>query len=413
MRKRFRNLLRHPKKELIKLLGGQVPKKGALPRAEPSRGNYLLVAKSDTPPATAPGRLAPGLTVTGYLLSEIGLGQAAREIAYAGDRARLPLSLRNLPLPGRENDTEFSSKCNSVSDRLANMLIIGAPSIRDMRDPIVPGRFNILYPYWELSGLPGSTLHVAQQFDEVWAPSRFIASAFAHAFDRPVHILRQPLRLPSIAQAPREARNELRFYTFFDYDSYSARKNPRAVVSAFQAAFSRRQKDVELVIKTRGQNDAGLRDWLMSTAENDSRIRVIDKTLDRANMDQLMRTCDVFVSLHRSEGFGFGAAEALAAGKAVIATDYGGTTDFINDQTGYPVTYSLISVKKGDYIDAEGQVWAEPNLEAAVAAFRAVYDQSTDASARASRGFALLKANHSHEAVGAVMKRMLADRGLM
>ena len=53
-------------------------------------------------------------------------------------------------------------------------------------------------------------------------------------------------------------------------------------------------------------------------------------------MDALMQSCDVFISLHRSEGFGFGAAEALAAGKAVVATDYAGTTDFITADTGYP-----------------------------------------------------------------------------
>ena len=404
MRMRFRNLLRHPKKELIILLGGQVRRK-ALPLAEQRPGN--------SSGGILPGRLDAGLTVTGYFLSEIGLGQAAREIAYAADRARVPISLRNLPLPGRESDAEFSSKCNPVDERLANMLIVGAPTIRHMRNPITPGRFNILYPSWELTGLPGTTLHVAQQFDEVWAPSRFIASAFAHGFDRPVHVLRQPLRLPSKAQVPREARNELRFYTFFDYDSYSARKNPRAVVSAFQAAFARRQKDVELVIKTRGHNDAGLRGWLSTTAGSDPRIKVIDETLNRASMDRLMRSSDVFVSLHRSEGFGFGAAEALAAGKAVVATDYGGTTDFITEQTGYPVAYGLISVKKGDYIDADGQVWAEPDLEAAVAAFRSVYDRPTEASERASRGFVLLKANHSHEAVGAAIRGLLTERGLI
>ena len=37
-------------------------------------------------------------------------------------------------------------------------------------------------------------------------------------------------------------------------------------------------------------------------------------------MVDLLGCCDVYVSLHRSEGFGFGMAEAMALGKPVIAT---------------------------------------------------------------------------------------------
>ena len=44
--------------------------------------------------------------------------------------------------------------------------------------------------------------------------------------------------------------------------------------------------------------------------------------------------CDVFLSLHRSEGFGRGIAEALQLGVDVIATAYAGNTDFCADAAG-------------------------------------------------------------------------------
>ena len=47
--------------------------------------------------------------------------------------------------------------------------------------------------------------------------------------------------------------------------------------------------------------------------------------------------CDVFLSLHRSEGFGRGMAEALDLGLDVIATTYGGNTDFCNGPLAHPV----------------------------------------------------------------------------
>jgi glycosyltransferase involved in cell wall biosynthesis len=145
----------------------------------------------------------------------------------------------------------------------------------------------------------------------------------------------------------------------------------------------------------------------------DARIRVIDKTLDRAAVDALMAGCDAFLSLHRCEGFGLGAAEALAAGRAVVATDYGGTCDFITPETGYPVAYVLKSVRPGEYVETEGQIWAEALQEAAVAALRAVYDDPAEADARARRGLALLRERHAPAIAGAEMARLLHQRGLL
>ena len=44
----------------------------------------------------------------------------------------------------------------------------------------------------------------------------------------------------------------------------------------------------------------------------------------------LVRCSDCFVSLHRSEGYGFGIAEAMVLGKPVIATAYSGNMDFMD-----------------------------------------------------------------------------------
>ena len=43
------------------------------------------------------------------------------------------------------------------------------------------------------------------------------------------------------------------------------------------------------------------------------------------------------ISLHRSEGFGRGMAEALQLGLDVIATAYGGNTDFCTGHLAHPV----------------------------------------------------------------------------
>jgi glycosyltransferase involved in cell wall biosynthesis len=358
-------------------------------------------------------RLEDGLCVTGYLRSEIGLGQAARYLAQACDTQRLPLSFRNLPLPTRENDQEFATKCNPIRNRKAQLLVVGLPSIVELEDEVGRGCLNILYPYWELGRVPPEWLPQVRRFDEVWAPSTFIAAAFRDVLDRPVRLVRQPMHLPSAAPPPRTARETLRLFTYLDFDSYGARKNPAAAIGAFQAAFAPEKRDVELVIKVRGTNDGGLRRRLLRAAAADQRIEVIDRTIDRLRMNELMASCDTFVSLHRSEGFGFGAAEALAAGKAVVATDYAGTTDFITPETGYPVDYVLEPVRPGEYVHCEGQTWATVRQEAAATALRSIYDDPAEADARARRGFALLQAQHALPVVGAEIARLLREGGAM
>lgn len=252
-----------------------------------------------------------------------------------------------------------------------------------------------------------------RRFDEIWAPSNFVAQACPDGLGRPVRLVRQAVRLPSARPPPRRGRDRLRLFTFLDFNSFGARKNPTAAVKSFQAAFGTTRRDAELVVKTRGHQDSGLRRWLGEVATTDSRIQVIDSTLDRLEMDALMASCDAFISLHRTEGFGFGAAEALAAGKAVVATDYGGTCDFITPATGYPVDYVLEPVRPDEFVTTEGQVWPTARQEAAVTALQAIYDDPAEADARALRGFAFLCEHHAPAAVGAEIARLLRDLALL
>ncbi len=96
------------------------------------------------------------------------------------------------------------------------------------------------------------------------------------------------------------------------------------------------------------------------------RLIIIDKILTDNEMKNLVRCCDCFVSLHRSEGYGRGLAEAMFLGKPVVATGYSGNLDFMDETNSCLVRYSLIDVEEGQYPYAKGQVWAEPDIDHAV-----------------------------------------------
>ena len=119
--------------------------------------------------------------------------------------------------------------------------------------------------------------------------------------------------------------------------------------------------------------------------------------------------CDAYVSLHRAEGFGLGMVEAMSFGRIVIGTDYSGCTDFLTAQTGYPVPYALRPVLPDEYPYAEGQVWAEPDLDAAVDIMRNVVANPEESRRRAMAGRSLVWERYGAASVGRLMRARLAE----
>ena len=362
---------------------------------------------------TAPARLTPGLCIQGHLTSETGVGEAARLISQAADAKLLELSFMNHPLPGRDHEHHFRTKINQTSDRTANLFVFGLLAADIINQANHLGRFNIFYPFWELPRCPERLCKSLNSYDEIWAPTEFVAAALRQSVQRSVIRIPTPVRTPNKPPAFRRNGDVLTVFSFFDTDSFVARKNPLAALTAFRAAFPPSQLDVRMVMKVRGLTDTGERALLFRAASEDPRISIIDRTLSRAEMNLLMMRADIFLSLHRSEGFGLGPAEALACGKIVVATDFGGTRDFINDETGFPISYEMVDVKAGSYPDSEGQSWAEPSLEHAIATLRNIQERPEFAFARAEQGFDRLKQEFSFNHIGGLMRDRLSELDLL
>ena len=111
-------------------------------------------------------------------------------------------------------------------------------------------------------------------------------------------------------------------------------------------------------------------EWLHARAAEDPRITLIAESLPRDDLLSLYGCCDVFLSLHRSEGFGRGIAEALQMGLDVIATDFGGT-DFCTGPLTHPVGGGS-PYSSGSYKYADGHSWAEPDVDHAAELCRQV-----------------------------------------
>jgi glycosyltransferase involved in cell wall biosynthesis len=206
------------------------------------------------------------------------------------------------------------------------------------------------------------------------------------------------------------------FHFNFDFASYSSRKNPEAVIEAYRLAFRSYPPDIStaLVIKTRcydpkGKNYQQLIDYIDGEAD----IIVINEELSYSEALGLMNCCDCYISLHRSEGFGYTLAEAMLLGKPVIATNYSGSKDFVTTSTGFPVDYKLIPLEKDEYPFAEGQKWANPDLDQAAWLMRRIINEPFQTKTIAMAGKEKILSNHHPKVVGERYLNRLRKVGLI
>ena len=94
------------------------------------------------------------------------------------------------------------------------------------------------------------------------------------------------------------------------------------------------------------------------------------------------------------------------------ATDYGGSTEFITTQTGFPVEWTRVRVDPEDYVLAENVAWAEPSIGHAAKLLRSIYENPVLAKERGKAGFRHLVENHSFDAVGRKIVSLLRKKGL-
>ncbi|RAK51948.1 mannosyltransferase [Phenylobacterium soli] len=306
------------------------------------------------------------IKIVGYFSGSHGIAASAKLAARAfealgvpvervdASHARLTWTPRSAP-PERAAAWIFHL---NPPELLAEMAVLGP---RRLLGP----RYG--YWAWELPRAPDRWLKDAALVDEVWAPSRYTAEAFAGAAS-PVRVVPHPLFIEDyrdVTPAPRRAAFQA--VALFDFNSSAARKNPQGAIEAFRRAFGE-DPACELTIKTQnGQLYPELVDSLRAAAP--ANVRFVDDTWPYAEVKALIAGADALIALHRAEGFGLSPAEAMALGTPVIATGFSGVLDFMDADCALVVPFRRVAVDdpQGIY---RGQTWAEPDLDAAAEALR-------------------------------------------
>ncbi|HZU79854.1 MAG TPA: glycosyltransferase, partial [Acidimicrobiales bacterium] len=360
--------------------------------------------------------LPAGVNVCGYIRNESGLGSLTRGYIGALDAAGMEVALKDVSsLSVNRSEDPTVTEFHDEHPHPVNLVCVNADQhfvVMEHDEGFFEGRYNIGVWNWELPEFPAEWHDRFGHYDEIWAGSSMIVHALSAV--SPVPVVRMPPVLSARTGDRRRGRRSLGaergehvFLFIFDFHSYFERKNPLAVIEAFRRAFGP-DDHVRLVIKcVNGATDAAGMARLRRAAEG-LQVDLIEEYVPYQRVSDLVAACDTYVSLHRSEGIGLTIAEAMAAGKPVIATGWSGNTDFMDVSNSFPVAYELtrLTADVGPY--RAGEIWAEPSVEHAAALMRTVVEEPKLAAARAGAARRRMTEEFSVEAVAKVMARRLA-----
>lgn len=324
------------------------------------------------------------VAVLGFADAPSGLGRGVRLMhLQMRDDARESALFDIAPALARDRNGVRALNAGLAAFAPTDLIIhVNPPSFRDVvrRLPrsLVLECGLIGFWAWELERLPDSWRADAALCDEIWGPSSFVADAVRASlpnFSGAVRAAAHAVDLAPVPAATSESRQAVRgllgvgaeaFVVGYAFTMASnfARKNPLAAIKAFQRAFPDRRGGERLLLRCpdadgypRGQA------LLAACAALDPRIGLLDR--DRSPMPDFYHALDVFLSLHRSEGYGLQIAEALQAGAAAVATRWSLSEDIAARARFHGIESNLVDVEDPQHVyDAvSGARWASPDID--------------------------------------------------
>jgi glycosyltransferase involved in cell wall biosynthesis len=382
-----------------------------VPGDEPPARRPFTTAAAGAPPTL-------GVTVAGFLEADLGVGEVARRLVHACELSSVPVDTvtyrrtRNRQRDGGEpgDSTRDAGTPDQRSDHPVNIICINADTIgafaRDIGPSFFDDRYTIGVWFWETAVLPARFRGAAELVDELWAASDLVAQALSTTARVPVLRFPLPVVAPVLDRSFSASSIDVpagRPYLVCSYDAMSVpgRKNPVGAIEAFRAAFRDGEGPVLVVKSINGDRRPDDVERTRFAARGRSDIVIHDGYLSAGQNATLVAEATALVSLHRSEGFGFNVADAIALRTPVVATRAGGILSFCRDDDAYLVPASRVPVGPGNDPYEPTDTWAEPDLAHAAAFLRTLVDDPAAAAQRAERAQQRVLRDHHPSVTGA------------
>ncbi len=370
------------------------------------------------------GRDVPKI-VAGFLSAPSGLGRSARLAAAA-------LEAEGHRVYGIDLSGWFHEQTQMISWPWPDGRTVMGPSHVTVvvNGPYMPYALRLLgrrflkskyitgYWAWELERLPESWRRGFACVHDIAVPSRFVAEAVramareiareGKGAQKSVRVAPHPVALDApdastapdapaataAPEAPAHARPRTPDAPFTiasvaSIASGFARKNPLALIEAFERAFP--EPDPARVrlslLLTNTEHYPPARPAIDAACAGRPDIAIAWAPLAPEALARWLARADLYAALHRSEGFGLPLAEAMLAGIPVMATGWSGNVDFMDERNSLLVDYRLVPVRdpQGKYPEGADH-WAEPDIDHAARLLRAAAADPARLAALAAEG---------------------------
>jgi len=223
---------------------------------------------------------------------------------------------------------------------------------------------NIGYLVCESSELSKSHLQAIASVDEVWTCSEYCAEILRGG-GKTVKVVPHYASQSELVLSENEQPVLL---VPFNAESRLLRKNPALSIKAIATACP----GSKVVVK--GLNlTPSVTSWLRSVGKN-VELEFVTNSLSQEELDALYSRVDVVVSLHSSEGFGLHLLEAMAKGKVVVASAWGGNTDFMTKESSFLVPCDIVKAED-DFFKG---FWGQADFAQAVEAVKSAVEVCND-----------------------------------
>lgn len=333
-------------------------------------------------PKTVPqlGQFPKGVNLIGSFSQDSGLGQSCRIIAKIIERSSIPHHFIDFCLSPELVGTnqDFAQKYSDTYKYGVNLFHINMHEFQQAYNVIDKSNwnnhYNIAFWLWEMQEFPEQWIGIINQLDEIWTPAEFVSESIRKVTDKPVITVPYTVEAEYSEMYDRQYFNlpddRFLFLMLFDSNSISERKNPYGVIKAFKKAFST-DDSVGLVIKIGHAEEKDLAD--IQRELKGYHVYYIREMLPKIVVNSLIHCVDVYVSLHRSEGYGLVLAEAMYMGIPTIATAYSANIEFQDKTTACLVPAKMIPVGKDIYPYQKQMLWADPDTNVAAEYMRRLY----------------------------------------
>jgi glycosyltransferase involved in cell wall biosynthesis len=317
------------------------------------------------------------IEVIGFFESFSGIGESARLCAKALKKAGYNVKCTSVEQTFRKKPDAVWTFDNAPETMKTGLRIfhlnppmmppvIVAMGIKNFRST-----YNIGYWAWELEEIPSEWIKGTKYMNAIMTPSDFTSNVIRKYTDKPVETVLHPVEIDMahVTMQMREklgiAKETLMISTIFSFGSAMERKNPQAVIAAFQKAFTP-EDDAVLILKSNSGTPEQKTD-IEKLCGAHKNIRLCDGFWQREETQGLLACSDLYLSLHRSEGFGLTIAEAMLMNVPVMVTNWSGNTGFCTPDNSFLIDYKRVPVisTHPEFKGLKNLTWAEADTDQA------------------------------------------------